>query len=71
MAGFKSTVNSKIDDTIDERGLNIPKYNKSNHFFQPNYHDHIIRNNKEYTRIKQYIINNPVKWEEDSLRKKR
>ncbi|MCL2045939.1 MAG: transposase [Oscillospiraceae bacterium] len=30
-----------------------------------NYHDHIIRNDKEYTRIAEYIINNPVKWNED------
>ncbi len=41
MAGFKSAVNTKIDDYIDENQLSIPKYNRNNHFFQPNYHDHI------------------------------
>ncbi len=67
MAGFKSAVNSKIDDFIDENNLDIPKYNRNNHFFLSNYHDHIIRNNAEYQRIKKYIINNPKKWEEDKL----
>lgn len=70
IAGFKSAVNSKIDDYIDENGLNIPKYNRNNHFFQPNYHDRIIRNDKEYQRIKKYIINNPTNWENDTLKSK-
>jgi len=66
-AGFKSSVNSKIDDYIDIQQLDIPKYNKNNHFFQPNYHDHIIRNNNEYNRIKNYIIENPQNWGDDKL----
>ena len=68
IAGFKSAINSKIDDYIDEKQLNIPKYNRNNHFFQPNYHDHIIRNELEYHRIKNYIINNPSNWDKDTLR---
>ncbi|MEZ4985295.1 MAG: transposase [Saprospiraceae bacterium] len=62
MAGFKSAVNTKIDDYIDEHQLNIPKYNRHNHFFQPNYHDHIIRDHREYVNIARYIIDNPAKW---------
>ncbi len=67
IGGFKSIINSKIDDFIDENNLDIPKYNRNNHFFQPNYHDHIIRNIDEYQRIKNYIINNPSKWDDDTL----
>jgi putative transposase len=67
VAGFKSAINSKIDDFIDVHHLDIPKYNRNNHFFQPNYHDHIIRNDSEYQRIKEYIINNPTKWKNDSF----
>ena len=67
IAGFKSAIYSKIDDYIDENNLNIPKYNRNNHFFQPNYHDHIIRNNAEYKRIKNYIINNPLNWDKDKF----
>jgi putative transposase len=67
IAGFKSAVNTKIDDYIDEQQLDIPKYNKNNHFFQPNYHDHIIRNNSEYRAIAKYIANNPLKWNNDKF----
>ncbi len=35
--------------------------------WQSRFYDHIIRNNNEYTRIVQYIINNPIKWEKDKL----
>lgn len=33
--------------------------------FQRSYHDHIIRNEKEYKQIWEYIDTNPLKWEED------
>jgi REP element-mobilizing transposase RayT len=67
LAGFKSAVNSKIDDYIDENDLDMPKYNRNNHFFQPNYHDHIIRDEQSYKRISEYIINNPAKWANDKF----
>lgn len=67
IGGFKSAINSKIDDYIDEHQLEIPKYNRTNHFFQPNYHDHIIRNDAEHQRIRQYIINNPKNWKDDTF----
>jgi REP element-mobilizing transposase RayT len=67
IAGFKSAVNTKIDDYVDEHQLDMPKYNKNNHFFQPNYHDHIIRNQLEYQTISNYIINNPMNWKNDTF----
>jgi len=67
LAGFKSAVNSKIDDYIDLYNLDIPKFNRNNHFFQPNYHDHIIRDEQSYQRISKYIVNNPVKWTDDKF----
>jgi putative transposase len=67
MAGFKSAVNTKIDDYIDEHQLNTSKYNKKNHFFQPNYHDHIIRNDREFGIIERYIVNNPMNWGKDKI----
>ena len=33
--------------------------------WQRSYHDHIIRNQKGYETIWEYIQNNPQKWEED------
>jgi REP element-mobilizing transposase RayT len=34
-------------------------------FWQRNYYEHIIRNDLAYYNISEYIINNPLKWEED------
>lgn len=67
MAGYKSVINTKIDDFIDEHRLRIPKYNRNNHFFQPNYHDHIIRNDIEYHWIARYIRNNVRNWNRDKF----
>ena len=33
--------------------------------WQRGYYEHIIRNDREYQKIYEYIENNPVKWEED------
>ncbi len=65
IAGFKSSVTTRIDDFIDLHDLDMPKYNRFNHFFQPNYHDRLIRNQDEFVRLKRYIINNPRNWKKD------
>lgn len=33
--------------------------------WQRNYYEHVIRNNKELLEIREYIVNNPVKWKLD------
>lgn len=33
--------------------------------WQRNYYEHIIRNEKSYNQISEYIINNPEKWQDD------
>lgn len=35
--------------------------------WQRNYYEHIIRNDKEYWAINQYIRDNPINWEADML----
>ncbi|MBF0234075.1 MAG: hypothetical protein HQK65_13715 [Desulfamplus sp.] len=35
--------------------------------WQRNYYEHIIRDENDYNRIYDYIQNNPLKWELDSL----
>ena len=37
--------------------------------WQSRYHDHIIRDEKSYHNISKYIINNPLKWQEDKFYK--
>jgi putative transposase len=34
--------------------------------WQPRFHDHIIRNDESFQRIKSYINENPMKWMEDT-----
>ena len=35
------------------------------HIWQRNYFEHIIRNDEELKCIREYIINNPLKWQFD------
>ena len=37
----------------------------SKRFFQRSFHDHVIRNERDYQRIWEYIENNPGRWNED------
>ncbi|ODS32916.1 MAG: hypothetical protein SCARUB_01968 [Candidatus Scalindua rubra] len=30
--------------------------------WQRNYYEHVIRNEQELNKIREYIINNPLKW---------
>lgn len=34
-------------------------------FWQANYYEHIIRNDRELNAIRQYIVDNPANWEKD------
>ena len=34
--------------------------------WQPRFYDHIIRDEESFDRIRQYIADNPLKWESDS-----
>ena len=33
--------------------------------WQRSFHDHVIRDHKDYEKIANYISDNPMKWEED------
>ena len=39
--------------------------NKQQKIFQTSFHDHIIRGEKDYQKIWEYIDSNPLKWELD------
>ena len=46
------------------RQNNWQRFNKR--LWQRNYYEHIIRNEYELNEIREYIINNPIKWELDN-----
>jgi len=56
VAGFKSIATKRINEY-----RNTPKYP----VWQPRFHDHIIRDKNAYHNIKNYIKNNPLKWNND------
>ena len=51
---YKSGVTRKIRETQPQEKV-----------WQRSYHDHVIRNEKQYLKIWEYIDNNPKKWELD------
>ena len=50
VAGFKSSATKYINQYRETPGSRV---------WQSRFHDHIIRNNAEYQRIKEYIEDNP------------
>ncbi len=56
MAGFKSSTTYKINKMRKTSGAP---------FWQGNYYEHIIGDEKELNQIREYIFNNPLGWELD------
>jgi putative transposase len=54
--GFKSVVTKRINKIKNSPGVKL---------WQRNYYEHIIRDNQDLNRIRQYIINNPLNWPDD------
>ncbi len=52
--------------------LHVPKriVDQYGVFWQRNYYEHIIKNDEELERIRQYIIANPFSWEQDQINPK-
>lgn len=60
--GYKASVTRQINASA--------KYNVSlrqQSVWQRNYHEHIIRNERSYYAICDYIINNPSRWDTDKF----
>ncbi len=55
---FKSAVTKRINELRQTPGAKI---------WQRNYHERIIRDESEMNKIREYIQNNPIRWEMDSL----
>lgn len=55
-AGFKSATTKQI---------NIIRNNPGCPVWQRNYYERVIRNEDELSRAREYVINNPMKWELD------
>jgi len=60
VGAFKSLVFTAYLDWIEK---NDPSRRAK--FWQGNYYEHIVRNDRELDAIRQYIIDNPINWETD------
>jgi REP element-mobilizing transposase RayT len=56
VGSYKSAVTKQINKVRKTSGLNI---------WQSNYYEHIIRNETELDKIRQYILTNPLNWKKD------
>jgi len=52
------------------RAIRAENLHAQGKFWQRNYYEHIIRNENELNRIREYIINNPAQWAEDEYNPK-
>ncbi len=68
---FSKPVKGSVSVIIQQYKAAVKRWcnaNKHEYFeWQSRFHDHIIRNAKSYEKIKNYIINNPKNWNDDSL----
>ncbi len=58
MAGVKSIITKRINKMRNTPGACVLQYR---------FHDHVIRDDHELYRIRQYIKNNPLNWNNDKL----
>ena len=59
IGAYKSLVANACLELFKSRNESMGK------LWHRNYHEHIIRNERSYQIISEYIINNPAKWNED------
>ncbi|MFH0772032.1 MAG: transposase [Candidatus Omnitrophota bacterium] len=56
MRSFKSAVTKRINESRKMPGAQ---------FWQRNYYEHVIRDDNDLINIREYIVNNPARWQED------
>ena len=61
VGAYKSLVANECLKIFKTKNENMGK------LWQRNYYEHIIRDEKSYLKIAQYILDNPEKWELDSM----
>jgi len=51
--------------TFSSRRINLLRGTPGTRVWQRNYYEHVIRNENDLDEIREYIMNNPLKWELD------
>ena len=61
IGAFKSLTTNNYIQNVKQN--NWQRFNKK--LWQRNYYEHIIRDEKSYHQISEYIQTNPLKWQDD------
>ena len=68
---FQKMIPHSISSIVKGFKIGVTKWFRNNkdseNVWQRNYYEHIIRDEKSYQRIKEYILNNPANWSEDDF----
>lgn len=56
VGGFKPSVTKRINEIRNMPGIPV---------WQRNYYEHVIRDENDLNRIREYIEYNPARWDED------
>jgi REP element-mobilizing transposase RayT len=56
IAGFKSAVTARVNESRGTPGVPV---------WQRNYYEHVIRNDADLARIRDYVAANPTRWDDD------
>lgn len=64
---FSRKSNSISSFVAQFKSVTTKQINCKESIWQTNYHDHIVRNYKTFEKIYDYIKNNPISWETDSI----
>ncbi len=51
--------------TVSTKHINAMQGTPGTRFWQRDYYEHIVRDERDLERIRRYIINNPRRWQED------
>ncbi|ELS01745.1 transposase [Xenococcus sp. PCC 7305] len=53
--------------TISTKQINLIRKAPGMPVWQRNYYEHIIRNEKSLNKIREYVVHNPLSWQDDQL----
>jgi len=53
--------------SVSARKINLARGTPGAPVWQRNYYEHIVRNQADLQRIREYVANNPLKWDLDQL----
>jgi len=51
--------------TVSTKRINGLRLTPGETFWQRNYYEHVIRNEADLAEVREYILNNPARWNED------